>query len=152
VVVFFCNTFLLLILRVSQSVPRSGVLFESFFCHRASKRVWASFTKADKGLAATTPMTRAFEDEVFGAMSLKWYGWVLSTIADRGVGGKQQLFHVSTLVKFLGLSRSGQALLSNLGFNCTLRFSDDQHDDMLDLHEQLRYGISFSFIRTLFIH
>jgi hypothetical protein len=119
------------------------MLFESFFYQRAAKRSWDSFTQANEGKERTGKLSREFEDGLFQQMQLKWYGWVLSSIHDRGVGGKEQLFYISRLVKFLGLSRSGQTLLANLGFNCTLRFSDQQNEDMLDVsREQLRYNMN----------
>jgi hypothetical protein len=118
------------------------LLFESFFYQRAAKRAWDSFTQEKEGKERTGRLSRDFEDGLFKQMQLKWYGWVLSSIHDRGVGGKQQLFYISRLVKFLGLSRSGQTLLANLGFNCTLRFSDQQNEDMLDVsREELRYNL-----------
>jgi hypothetical protein len=71
------------------------------------------------------------ENALFDKHSLKWYGWMLSAMASRSNAGKDQLFIVSRLVKFLGLSRAGQNILANFGFTSTLRYSDKMAEDTL---------------------
>jgi hypothetical protein len=119
--------------------PLSGLLFEAFFVLHAGRRMFARFTEACGDDVETLALPARTENELFDAMSLKWYGWMLSAMAARSNAGKEQMFVVSRLVKFLGLSRAGQNILSNFGFASTLRYSDKKADDTLT---QARIDIS----------
>jgi hypothetical protein len=97
----------------------------------AGKKLYDVFTKAPGNDNDKISLSADTENELFHSMSLKWYGWMLSAMAARSNGGKKQMFVVSRLVKFLGLSRAGQNIMSNFGFASTLRYSDKKAEENL---------------------
>jgi hypothetical protein len=112
-------------------VPEYGFLFESFLTTHAPKRTYDSFTKAKNDAGGG-----AIEDEVsailWSKMSSKWYGWMLSAMAQLSDNGKQQMSHLTRFIKFLGLSRLGQNALQSIGVLNTLRYSDQKMSDAND--------------------
>jgi hypothetical protein len=118
-------------LCVSCTGPRSGILFDSFFTTHAGRTHFEVYTKASTGQREDQPLGQHDEDTLFDHYSLKWYGWMLSAMASRTNAGKGQLFIISRLVKFLGLSRAGQEILAKFGFASTLRYSDRMAEETL---------------------
>jgi hypothetical protein len=107
------------------------MLFDAFFMTHAGRAHYDVFTKACAGRREVDPLGQQDEDTLFEHYSLKWYGWMLSAMASRTRAGKAQLFIISRLVKFLGLSRAGQDILAKFGFASTLRYSDRMGEETL---------------------
>ena len=68
---------------------------------------------------------------------LKWkfYGWLLVCCSRLSNHAKRQMWYVTFVAKFKGLSRSGAVELAQLGLMSTERFSDNRLTAMLRDHQ-----------------
>jgi hypothetical protein len=122
------------------------MMFDAFFMTNAGKAHYAVFTKACTGQRECDPLGQNDEDTLFELCSLKWYGWMVTAMASRTTAGKAQLFIISRLAKFLGLSRAGQDILAKFGFTSTLRYADRMADETL---QRSRLDNMYTLTRSL---
>lgn len=102
-----------------------------------SRRKFEAFTKAKKDTAYGQPMSQAHQDALKSTHRLRFFGWLLSALAAIGTPGKRQLWYLTSVIKFLGMSRLGQNVMHGFGFSSTLRFSDGRQGVQLDVYDEL---------------
>ena len=83
---------------------------------------------------------------------MRFYGYILMALQNRGCQGKAQMFLVSYATKYHGLSRFGTAILSKLGFGLPLSSLDDAvRKDLRRSEEQIGYMSSELIASVLII-
>jgi hypothetical protein len=105
-------------------VPRQGKLFEAFIEMCGSRVYYTMYKQACSSAGHDQPIANEVEIELLSKLRLRFYGWLLSSLANLGTPGKLQLWYITSIIKFLGLSRLGQEVMQQFGFLGTLRFSD----------------------------
>ncbi len=120
-----------------MTVTKTGQLFEVFIVQCAPKRQYDEYTQHLKAReSGVFCLPTAYQREVFQAMGNRWFGWMLLALANLGNVGKEQMWYMTSHIKFLGLSRLGQDTLSSLGWANTLRYGDGQADDLNEKYRQ----------------
>jgi hypothetical protein len=79
------------------------------------------------------------EDTLFSSVRVQFYTWVIQSCALRGKSANRQLFYLSVLLQFRGLSRNGLRLISC--FNLTLppsTFDRFRHEELAFIDLNLR--------------
>lgn len=131
-----------MILTLPRAVPRQGLLFEAFIEVCGSRVKHAKFKQACLTAGAGQPIALHSELKLLKHFRLRFYGWLLSALANLGNAGKVQMWYVTSIVKFLGLSRLGQSIMQQIGYAATDRYSDGRQRIALGVYDQLlRYVI-----------
>jgi hypothetical protein len=116
-------------------VPGQGILFQCFLEICASRRKYHGYVQACKAAGQGNAVDQAFADGLVAEVKYRFYGWLLSALANIGVPGKEQLWYITSVVKFLGLSRLGQEVMQQFGFASTVRYSDGKHANALTYYD-----------------
>lgn len=131
-------------------VPRAGWLFEIYMEQAASfsnYRLWRSILKASTTDAQLVERKQYSSDDEPDQMDVliqtslnEYVGWLIYHVASVGTNGRRQLFYLSFVCRFYGLSRAGLDLLSKFGFGVSLTMFDEMlHRCQLQSLEQSRY-------------
>lgn len=118
-------------------VPGQGQLFEAFIEICGSRVYYTMYRQACTSAGQDQPIANEVVNELLSKLRLRFYGWLLSSLANMGTAGKLQLWYITSIVKFLGLSRLGQDVMQQFGFLGTLRFSDGRKKVALTKYDEV---------------
>ncbi len=134
----------------TYTVPQAGWLFEIYMEQAASfsnYRLWRSILKTSTTDAQRVERKQYSSDDDLDQMDVliqnslsEYVGWLIYHVASIGTNGRRQLFYLSFVCRFYGLSRAGLDLLSQFGFGVSLTMFDEMlHRCRLQSLEQSRY-------------
>jgi len=109
----------------SHTAPRLGFLFEYYMFSTsgyASNRRWL---QAVGGLIGNASLTTIQQDTIQADNQVAFHGWLLLQINNVGSNGRMQMFYVTFIAKYYGLSREGIDLLSAYGYGVTKDMFDE---------------------------
>lgn len=123
-------------------VPVGGLLFEVFIINSGSFNSRRALRAECKRLSADP--TSIFDPQVAQQIvtndKRSFFMHVLTTLVARGTAGNYQLFFITLLLNFRGLSREGMRFLSSLNCCIPITTYDRLLKEQLNTHEQmLRY-------------
>jgi hypothetical protein len=90
------------------------------------------FTKAVSVAGVNKPVSPVVATQLWERLRSKWYGWILTSLANHSDVGKVQMSYLTNFIKFLGLSRLGQNALQSLGMLNTLRYGDGKQQEAIE--------------------
>lgn len=101
------------------SVRQGGMLFEHFVESFSAERIRRKWKRAKKAMTDDDVyIDDVVEDELVRDTRVAFFTWVIQSCAVRSTAVNRQLFYLSVLLQFRGLSRNGLRLVSC--FNLTL--------------------------------
>jgi hypothetical protein len=113
------------------AVPRGGFLFEYFLwtCSGYSAhRRWSRIMKTieNGGAISTVDENAVVTDNLNG-----FVGWLLFHVSSIGTNGRRQLFYITFLLQYHGLSRNGIDTLSRFGYGLNNTMMDEMTSDCI---------------------
>ena len=130
-------------LYVLSTVPIGGYLFEYFLWTRSGYalfRVFGKSVRASPGAAIPLDL----QQQLMTSLSGKFIGWLLFHVACLGSNGRKQMFYMTFVNHYFGLSRRGIKYLSRYGYATNLtRFDDMRRGCLLSSQHKTRYTPSF---------
>jgi hypothetical protein len=82
-------------------------------------------------------MPNATQDPILARDKNAFCAWVLTSINNMGLKGKQQMFFMSFTAQFHGLSRMGMSILANYGFMMKRSMFDSVRENILQDYSDL---------------
>jgi hypothetical protein len=116
-------------------VTKCGTLFEAFLVTDAGPKFSRKWSRTSKATARGQPFPEEYQDDVWERLKMKWSGWLIRHLASLGRPGKEQLQTVTSMARFLGLSRLGQDVLARHGAVATIRYTDKRLNDADDRYK-----------------
>lgn len=101
-----------------------GMLFEYYMYFAsgfAENRKWLA---ACGLLAAGAPLSQSQEEDFKNANAESFVGWILFHVTSIGSNGRRQMFYITFMAQYFGLSREGIDILSKYGYGVTLDMYD----------------------------
>ena len=130
------------------TVPIGGYLFEYFLwtCSGYSLfRVFSQTVRASPGAAIPLEL----QQQLMASLSGKFIGWLLFHVACLGSNGRKQMFYMTFVNHYFGLSRRGIKYLSRYGYATNLtRFDDMRRGCLLRSQHKTRFML---FFRSLLV-
>lgn len=121
VLLFSCDNHALFVWYV---VPAGGFLFEYYMYSCAgytNNRRWLSFVNdVDNEALSEYQQSEIINDNLNG-----FVGWLLLHIGQVGSNGRGQLFYITFICQYFGLSRSGIECMASYGYGVTKSMFDD---------------------------
>lgn len=121
------------------TVPIGGYLFEYFLwtCSGYTLfRVFGKSVRASPGAAIPLDL----QQQLIASLSGKFIGWLLFHVACLGSNGRKQMFYMTFVNHYFGLSRMGIKCLSRYGYATNLtRFDDMRQGCLLMSQHKTRY-------------
>lgn len=108
-------------------VPKGGFLFEYYLVSCSS---WSVNKKFGQYIATDVDRDDIFE-EILEQCITHFIGWVLFHVASIGTNGRRQMFYVTFMNRFYGLSRDGIDINHKFGYGVSL----SMYDSMKASHE-----------------
>jgi len=108
-----------------MTAPQLGFLFEYYMFSTsgyAANRKWL----ADIGeLVGNAPLTDVQQTSIKSDNQVMFHGWLMVQITSIGSNGRRQMFYITFIAQYYGLSREGIDLLASYGYGVTLDMFDD---------------------------
>lgn len=107
------------------TAPQLGFLFEFYMFSTsgyAANRKWLAEVGALIGDEALTDVQQA---RIRSDNQVMFHGWLMLQITSIGSNGRRQMFYITFIAKYFGLSREGIDLLAAYGYGVTLDMFDD---------------------------
>jgi hypothetical protein len=107
------------------TAPQLGFLFEFYMFSTsgyAANRKWLAEVGALIGDDALTDVQQA---SIRSDNQVMFHGWLMLQITSIGSNGRRQMFYITFIAKYFGLSREGIDLLAAYGYGVTLDMFDD---------------------------
>ena len=116
-----------------------GFLFEHYMYTSSGysiNRTWLTdINKIRNGGVMSTDRQIFYKQKCKSAFS----GWLLNHIINVGSNGRRQMFYLTFLLKYYGLSRDGIVIMSRYGFGVTL----DMFDELRSMYKAGSDGIAW---------
>ena len=124
--------------------PSLGYLFEHYMFSASGYAANRSWLSKVNELVDGAHLSVAYQASVLSDNQVRFHGWLLVQINSVGNKGKRQMFYVTFIAKYFGLSREGMDLLAAYGYGVTL----DMFDNLRKMYQQRavalsRYNIHF---------
>ena len=113
-----------------MTVDKCGALFEYFTytCGGyAAKRRMVSMLTAHGQPQSRLPTSQ--QQALIDENGVKFLGWLLMHMASIGAKGRKQMFYLTFLLHYFGISREGISHLHNYGFGISLTTFDSMKAD-----------------------
>ena len=127
-------------------VPSGGWLFEYYMCCNSgysAHRRWQTILRQHCGDGIEC-MPQHFQDELIKDNGVAFMGWLLFNIGRMGTNGRRQLFYITFLNHYFGLSRQGINTLAQYGFGVTLDMFDVMYKNTeLRPVDNIRYSYKY---------
>ena len=109
-----------------MTVPLGGFLFEYFLWTASGYSVFRLFQSvvAHTGNDQAIPLDH--QTEFMQGSGASFAGWLLLHLGNIGSNGRDQLFYLTLVAHYHGLSRNGIDLLSRFGYATNLKRFDDK--------------------------
>lgn len=95
----------------------------------SSYRQWKKVCK--QPLATNTSLDIQVENDILQSNVNKFIGWLLFHLSNIGSNGRQQMFYVTFIAQYYGLSRNGVNHLAKYGYGVTNDMADVCKQDMV---------------------
>ena len=119
-------------------VPQLGFLFEYYLYVSAGyavNRAWiADVSRIPDGQQMSDARQVYFRTQCGASFS----GWLLNHMCSIGSNGRRQMFYITFVLHYFGLSRDGITILSNYGYGVTL----DMFDTLRKMYSAGSSGLS----------
>lgn len=114
----------LITISMPAVVPIGGFLFEYFLLTCSGYAIYREFqTCLQESRGAVLP--RVKQEKWMKALSGKFVGWLLFHVACVGSNGRRQMFYMTFVNQYFGLSRHGISCLSRYGYATALTKFDE---------------------------
>jgi hypothetical protein len=107
------------------TVPLGGFLFEYYMLTTSGYVSHRNYVKLLNEVEDGQPFSVPDQEEFIKANSANFVGWLLFQIGQIGTNGRRQLFYVTFLSHYYGLSRNGMVCLARLGYAIGTTIFDD---------------------------
>ena len=115
-----------------QIVPKGGMLFEHYMYTCSSYAQYRKWTSAiTQSMENNGVIPDVCQDELIQDNLTVFVGWLLMHIGNIGRKARRQRFYHTHVLQYLGLSRRGVDLLSQLGYGVTLDMYDNMRRDYI---------------------
>lgn len=127
-------------MSAARIVPEGGTIFIYWICTQSPDKVYRLYTSAvSNAREAKRKHISARENaELLSLGSDLFFAWMVSTLGTRFQCAKKELYSISLVLKFYGLSKTGMNLVANMGvglpvtsFRRKLKFDMDQFAETL---------------------
>lgn len=112
-----------------MTVPRGGWLFEYYLLAHASFSVHRDYKRYLRILSSNQPdeteLSNLFES-IISSCSTRFVGWIMISMNGHGTNGGLQIFYLTFLDHYFGLSRQGITINSKYGFGIPLTAFDSR--------------------------
>ena len=134
------------------AVPIGGFLFEYFLLtcsgYAVYRDVRACIQQAD---GAALPLHK--QEKWLSALSGKFTGWLLFHVACIGSNGRKQMFYMTFVNQYLGLSRQGISCLARYGYATPLtRFDEMRISYRCQSEDNTRYSENKGRLKKIYIN
>jgi hypothetical protein len=107
------------------TAPRLGFLFEYYMYSTSGYACNRRWLQAVGTLVGDAALTTLQQDTILAENQISFHGWLLLQINSIGSNGRRQMFYVTFIAKYYGLSREGIDLLAAYGYGVTKDMFDD---------------------------
>ena len=111
---------------VDVTVPLGGFLFEYFMWTASGYAMFRLFQTTVANIGNDEAITDRQQHEFMQAAGARFAGWLLWHVGNIGSNGRDQLFYLTLVANYHGLSRNGIDLLSRFGYVTNLKRFDDR--------------------------
>ena len=88
--------------------------------------IYKKLRDASKSAGPGRPIPETTWNSIWKASKRQWFGWIITNLSKVGADTKKPLMLVTFTMRFLGMTRLAQKILSDLGMLSTLRYTDTQ--------------------------
>jgi hypothetical protein len=110
-------------------VPAGGFLFEYFMWTCSSYSAHRRWSRVVGDLLAGAPISMDDENTLISHNLRGFVGWLLFHVASIGTNGRRQLFYITFLCQYYGLSRNGVDTLASFGYGLNNTMMDEMTAD-----------------------
>ena len=107
-----------------HTAPTLGYLFEYYMFAASAYSVNRLWLTKHNAVADGTSMSEADQTYFQEKCIVSFYGWLLMQVAGIGSAGRRQMFYLTFIAKYFGLSREGIDILAAHGYGVTLDMFD----------------------------
>ena len=134
-------------------VPLGGFLFEYFMWTSSGYAVFRKFQSSVAVEGHEQSLSLQEQQEFMQGAGSKFAGWLLLHLGNIGSNGRDQLFYLTLVAHYHGLSRNGIDLMSRFGYTTNLnRFDNKRKLCLLTSQTTSRLSSSCLFECFLLIH
>ena len=135
---FCCMRYVPLIIYMFGAVPLGGYLFEYYLWTCSGYTVFRQF-QSSLNRSQDGSLPQDVQISLLQKLSSKFAGWLLLHVASLGNNGRKQMFYMTFVNHYFGLSREGIKTLSRYGFATNLtRFDDMRKGSLLKSQHNTR--------------
>ena len=114
-----------------MTVPLGGFLFEYFMWTASGYAMYRLFQTTAANIGDDEAMSDRQQHEFMQAAGTRFAGWLLWHFGNMGSNGRDQLFYLTLVSNYHGLSRNGIDILSRFGYATNLKRFDDRRKTCL---------------------
>ena len=124
-----------------MTVPLGGFLFEYFMWTASGYAIFRLFQSAAGNNGDDQAIPDHQQHDFMKAAGASFAGWLLWHLGNIGSNGRDQLFYMTLVANYHGLSRNGIDLLARFGYATNLkRFDDKRKMCLLQSRTTTRYS------------
>ena len=143
---YACRRTLIYVCLYVVTAPRLGFLFEYYMYSTSGYACNRRWLQAVAGLDGDAALTTLQQDTILADNQISFHGWLLLQINTMGSHGRRQMFYVTFIAKYYGLSREGIDLMAAYGFGVT----KDMFDKLRELYKvRSESNTRYTVLKTL---
>jgi hypothetical protein len=136
---------------VDVTVPLGGFLFEYFMWTASGYAMFRLFQTTVANIGNDEAIPDLQQQEFMQAAGSRFAGWLLWHVGNIGSNGRDQLFYLTLVANYHGLSRNGIDLLSRFGYVTNLKRFDDRRKMRLLQSRTSTRSVIIPFQRVLML-